>query len=63
MDRLRSLGVFERELTKIFAELVLFIMIAFSKLLIFDCTDDASGDDLVGLLPVSESLGAGCGGF
>jgi hypothetical protein len=59
VDRLRSIGVFDREFTKIFPELELFIMMAFSKLLIFDWTEDASGDVLIGLLPVSDSLGAG----
>lgn len=48
----------DRELLKIFEPVALFIMIADSKLLIFDCTDDASCD-LVGLLPVNESRGAG----
>lgn len=64
MDKFKSFGVSEREVTNNFAALVtLPIIIAFSKQVIFDWTEDASGDDLVGLFPVSESLGAGCGGF
>lgn len=58
VDKLRSIGVLDRELLNIFDPVALFIMIADSKLLIFDCTDVTSGD-LVGLFPVNESRGAG----
>lgn len=64
VDRFKSIGVFDLELLNILAAPVaLPIIMAFSRLVIFDWTEVMSGNGFVGLLPVKESLGAGWGGF
>lgn len=62
VDKFNSIGVSDRELLNNLAalvELVEPIIIAFSKLLILDCTEAASGDSFDGLFPVKDNRGAG----